>query len=231
MACNCSVEWARTNLDSDPVPDRDRHPRREALFRNFLRWRQPAVRFRLRRRVCRQTGAAGIRRAAGWEWTPLARRLAFAGMGSGRDVNAPPSSGMSAVVPVQPSARRSRQNALIQPAEMTRKQNPYTDIPSLYDMYLQAVPRPATPKRFGSEVFENGTRDPQLIPMDLPVGPDYVVGPGDGLSIDLVGRSVDAIFPHGGSGRADQSPRSRACAGQRQKSRRRATRLATDTAN
>jgi polysaccharide export outer membrane protein len=120
--------------------------------------------------------------------------LAFANMGSGREMNAPPSSGMSPVVPVQPSSRRSRQNALIQPAEMARKQSPYNDIPSLYDMYLQAVPRPATPRRFGSEVFDNGTRDPQLIPMDLPVGPDYVVGPGDGLSIDLWGGVSQRFF-------------------------------------
>jgi len=120
--------------------------------------------------------------------------LAFASMGSGGDMNASSSSAMSPVVPVQPSSRRSRENALIQPAEMTRKQSPYTDIPSLYDMYLQAVPRPATPKRFGSEVFENGTRDPQLIPMDLPVGPDYVVGPGDGLSIDLWGGVSTRFF-------------------------------------
>jgi protein involved in polysaccharide export with SLBB domain len=77
---------------------------------------------------------------------------------------------------------------------MARKQSPYTDIPSLYDMYLQAVPRPATPRRFGSEVFENGTRDPQYIPMDLPVGPDYVVGPGDGLSIDLWGGVSQRFF-------------------------------------
>ncbi len=77
---------------------------------------------------------------------------------------------------------------------MARKQSPYSDIPSLYDMYLQAVPRPTTPKRFGSEVFENGTRDPQLIPMDLPVGPDYVVGPGDGLSIDLWGGVSQRFF-------------------------------------
>jgi polysaccharide export outer membrane protein len=74
-----------------------------------------------------------------------------------------------------------------QPVAMTRKPNPYDDIPSLYDMYMQAVPRPAVPRRFGSEVFENGTRDNKLIPMDLPVGPEYVVGPGDGLSIDLWG--------------------------------------------
>jgi polysaccharide biosynthesis/export protein len=121
--------------------------------------------------------------------------LAMASLASsGRDMNGPPTSGMSPVVPVQPSGRRSRQNALIQPAEMTRKQSPYADIPSLYDMYLQAVPRPATPRRFGSEVFDNGTRDPQLIPMDLPVGPDYVVGPGDGLSVDLWGSVSQRFF-------------------------------------
>lgn len=71
--------------------------------------------------------------------------------------------------------------------ELMRRPDPYTDIPSLYDMYLQAVPRPAQPERFGMEVFDNGIRDRQMIPMDLPAGPDYVVGPGDGLTIDLWG--------------------------------------------
>jgi polysaccharide biosynthesis/export protein len=78
--------------------------------------------------------------------------------------------------------------------ELVRAASPYKDIPSLYDMYVQAIPRPATPRRFGSEVFENGTRDSQLIPMDLPAGPDYVVGPGDGLSIDLWGGVSQRIY-------------------------------------
>ena len=134
--------------------------------------------------------------AGGMGMDSASAALAMASMGSssGRDMSGPPSSGMSPVVPVQPSVRRARQNALIQPAEMTRKQSPYADIPSLYDMYLQAVPRPTTPRRFGSEVFDNGTRDPQLIPMDLPVGPDYVVGPGDGLSVDLWGSVSQRFF-------------------------------------
>ncbi len=102
--------------------------------------------------------------------------------------------GMSPVVPVQPSTRRYQRNAQIEPVEMVRKQDPYVNIPSLYDMYLQAVTRPTTPRRFGSEVFENGTRDPQLIPMDLPAGPDYIVGPGDGLSIDLWGGVSQRFF-------------------------------------
>ena len=138
-------------------------------------------------------GAGGM----GMDSASAALAMASLGTGSsGRDMNGPPSSGMgmSPVVPVQPSVRRSRQNALIQPAEMMRKQSPYADIPSLYDMYLQAVPRPTTPRRFGSEVFDNGTRDPQMIPMDLPVGPDYVVGPGDGLSVDLWGSVSQRFF-------------------------------------
>src|SRR6202030_2478171 len=68
------------------------------------------------------------------------------------------------------------------------------DIPSLYDMYVQAIPRPAVPRRFGTEIFENGTRDSQLIPMDVPAGPDYVVGPGDGLSVDMWGSVSQRLY-------------------------------------
>ena len=78
--------------------------------------------------------------------------------------------------------------------ELVRAASPYNDIPSLYDMYVQAIPRPVIPKRFGAEVFENGTRDNQAIPMDVPAGPDYVVGPGDGLSINLWGGMTQRIY-------------------------------------
>ncbi len=83
--------------------------------------------------------------------------------------------------------RQNQQQAVLRPVDMVRAPNPYQDIPSLYDMYMQAVPRPSTPQRFGIDVFKNGRQDPDLIPMDLPAGPDYVVGPGDGLAIDLWG--------------------------------------------
>ena len=73
------------------------------------------------------------------------------------------------------------------PVEMVHKRNPYADIPSLYDMYVQAASRDREPERFGLSLFRNGTRQMDAIPMDLPVGPDYVVGPGDGLAIDLWG--------------------------------------------
>ena len=86
----------------------------------------------------------------------------------------------------QPLNEPVKRREVVQPT-MIRQPNPYNDIPSLYEMYVQAVPRPATPKRFGVDVFENRRRDPRIIPMDLPAGPDYVVGPGDGLTIDLWG--------------------------------------------
>jgi protein involved in polysaccharide export with SLBB domain len=83
-------------------------------------------------------------------------------------------------------ARRERE-AISPTQRLLRRPNPYEEIPSLYDMYLQAAARPPAVERFGMQVFENGTRDLQMIPMDLPVGPDYVLGPGDGVSVDLWG--------------------------------------------
>ena len=84
------------------------------------------------------------------------------------------------------NARRARE-AVSPTQRLVRKPNPYQEIPSLYDMYLQAAARPPAVERFGMQVFENGTRDLQMIPMDLPVGPEYVLGPGDGVSVDLWG--------------------------------------------
>ena len=73
------------------------------------------------------------------------------------------------------------------PVRMVRPANPYADIPSLYDMYVQADAWQRPVERFGLDVFRNSINQPDVIPMDLPVGPDYVVGTGDSLSIDLWG--------------------------------------------
>src|SRR6266568_3319760 len=73
-----------------------------------------------------------------------------------------------------------------QPALLHRA-NPYADIPSLYDLYSQYSRRPIALKRFGLDIFENGSGNLDQLPMDLPAGPEYVLGPGDGLNIDLWG--------------------------------------------
>jgi polysaccharide export outer membrane protein len=86
-----------------------------------------------------------------------------------------------------PGSRGGLESKDFAPVSMERKVNPYSDVPSLYDLYVQASPRDRNLDRFGLEIFRNGTRELDAIPMDLPVGPDYVVGPGDGLAIDLWG--------------------------------------------
>ncbi len=84
-------------------------------------------------------------------------------------------------------ANRRLEEEDVTPVRMVHKSNPYADVPSLYDMYVQAsvFQRPA--ERFGLNIFRNTSKQSDAIPMDLPVGPDYVVGPGDSLSIDLWG--------------------------------------------
>jgi protein involved in polysaccharide export with SLBB domain len=85
------------------------------------------------------------------------------------------------------SRELSRNAPLDPPVSMVHRPNPYSDIPSLYDMYVQASAKQRPAERFGLEVFRNDDSDLGDFPIDLPAGPDYMVGPGDGLAIDLWG--------------------------------------------
>lgn len=91
---------------------------------------------------------------------------------------------------MRPNSRRPRsleREEDVSPVKMVRPANPYADVPSLYDMYVQAAAKQKPAEQFGMEMFRNTINEPDVIPMDLPVGPDYVVGTGDSLSIDLWG--------------------------------------------
>jgi polysaccharide export outer membrane protein len=81
----------------------------------------------------------------------------------------------------------------VTPVKMVRRANPYADIPSLYDMYVQAAAWQLPAKRFGVDLFRNAITRPDIIPMDLPVGPDYVVGTGDSLAINLWGSTSQRL--------------------------------------
>jgi protein involved in polysaccharide export with SLBB domain len=86
------------------------------------------------------------------------------------------------VIPVNP-----------EPVEMLNSPNPYAYLPSLYDLYVQAAPRTGRLERFGLDVFRQPPESTG-IPMDLPAGPEYVLGPGDGLTIDLWGGVSQRLF-------------------------------------
>jgi protein involved in polysaccharide export with SLBB domain len=64
---------------------------------------------------------------------------------------------------------------------------PYPNLLSLRDLYTQEVPANAKLRRFGSDAFLFGTGNINTLPMDLPVGPDYVLGPGDNLVVNMWG--------------------------------------------
>jgi protein involved in polysaccharide export with SLBB domain len=75
--------------------------------------------------------------------------------------------------------------------ETLRLPAPY-NLSSLRDLYTQVPPDSTKLKRFGSEVFTNrdgltGGIGNRSMPVDLPIGPDYVLGTGDGLTINLWG--------------------------------------------
>jgi exopolysaccharide biosynthesis WecB/TagA/CpsF family protein len=81
----------------------------------------------------------------------------------------------------RPAELRPDQQAL------RHRANPYSDVPSLFDLYSQYSGRSVPLQRFGADIFRTGTGNFDELPMDLPVGPEYVLGPGDGLNVELWG--------------------------------------------
>src|SRR6266403_4896218 len=55
--------------------------------------------------------------------------------------------------------------AAVEPVRMVRRPNPYADVPSLYDLYVQASTTNRPLERFGLDVFRKGAANPDYIPM------------------------------------------------------------------
>jgi hypothetical protein len=78
--------------------------------------------------------------------------------------------------------------------QILRRPTPY-NLLSLRDLYTQLPERTGQLKRFGSDFFTRRDGFPlnqiapsgRGTPLDVPAGPDYIVGPGDSLTIDLWG--------------------------------------------
>jgi len=100
------------------------------------------------------------------------------------------SKGSSATRAARPTDKQTRSST--DEPETLRLPAPY-NLSSLRDLYTQVPPDSTKLKRFGSEVFTNrdaltaGGLGNHSMPVDLPIGPDYVLGTGDGLTINLWG--------------------------------------------
>jgi protein involved in polysaccharide export with SLBB domain len=68
-----------------------------------------------------------------------------------------------------------------------QRADPYGDLPSLHDLYTQIPSTGGKLRRFGSDVFLMGTGNVDELPVDIPVGPDYVLGTGDELVVNAWG--------------------------------------------
>jgi protein involved in polysaccharide export with SLBB domain len=64
---------------------------------------------------------------------------------------------------------------------------------SLRDLYTQIPSAGGTLRRFGSDAFVLGTGNANELPMDLPVGPDYVLGVGDNIAVNMWGGRSDRL--------------------------------------
>jgi protein involved in polysaccharide export with SLBB domain len=86
-----------------------------------------------------------------------------------------------------PDSKAARKQRSDEEPEPRRRPLPYNDLPSVVDLYTQLPATGGKVKRFGAAVFQNGTGNSGELPMDLPAGPDYVLGPGDVLLLNLWG--------------------------------------------
>jgi protein involved in polysaccharide export with SLBB domain len=108
--------------------------------------------------------------------------------------SAHPSSGSASRADATQSQRGREARNITDTPQGLHLPTPY-NLLSLRDLYTQVPDSTPNLKRFGSEVFLN--RDPRSsmrlggasnpLPLDTPIGPDYVIGPGDGLTIDIWG--------------------------------------------
>jgi protein involved in polysaccharide export with SLBB domain len=90
-------------------------------------------------------------------------------------------------------------NASTDIPKVIHEKSPY-DLQSMRDLYTQIPPQKDALKRFGTAVFVNRSASGRsqglsgaATPLDVPLGPDYVLGPGDTLTIHLWGGTTQSV--------------------------------------
>src|SRR5262249_37814965 len=105
---------------------------------------------------------------------------------------APPGANAAANAP-SPAANRPR-DAARKPRGVSQDQYPFRDLPALRDLYKQSVVDQTQLERFGASLFRNSAAVAgDKAPIDIPVGPDYVIGPGDELVVEYWGSTSQRL--------------------------------------
>src|ERR1035438_4768302 len=100
-------------------------------------------------------------------------------------VDTAPSRGTGAATPAT-GTDQSFDDSSLNPRTVAQP-NPYPTLPSTKALYAQFPDDAKGLKRFGSEIFRADAVGLAQFPMDLPAGPDYVLGPGDTVTLDIWG--------------------------------------------
>lgn len=80
---------------------------------------------------------------------------------------------------------------------VVHRPSPYSGLQSLRDLYTQFKAADQPLQRFGLSFFDRNSSlatPPGTMPLDLPAGPDYVLGPGDRMTLSLSG-AMTQRFP------------------------------------
>ncbi len=112
--------------------------------------------------------------------------------------------GLTAADLQRPSSKRSASRAKV--TNPTTEPNPDgspdvlhkaapMNLMAMRDLYTQVPDQNSSLKRFGADVFLTRGMQSKQTPLDLPVGPDYVLGPGDSININLFGGLGTAVHP------------------------------------
>jgi protein involved in polysaccharide export with SLBB domain len=86
----------------------------------------------------------------------------------------------------RPPAKKEIEPATGDKIDVIHQPAPY-NLQSLRDLYTQVPEQTAKITRFGSNVFLSRGEATKTMPIDLPIGPDYILGPGDSITISLWG--------------------------------------------
>ncbi len=83
------------------------------------------------------------------------------------------------------SAKKTDRNSS-SATEVVHQTAPY-NLQSLRDLYSQVPEQVSKVRRFGSDMFLDRGLTTRQMSIDVPIGPDYILGAGDGLIINLWG--------------------------------------------
>ncbi len=93
----------------------------------------------------------------------------------------------------QPEGNEKQRNRTDKNGRSPQSEYPLRNLPALRDLYTPSPTDNRVLERFGASLFRNSTVATDKPTLDVPVGPDYILGPGDELIIEYWGSSSQRI--------------------------------------